>query len=77
MRLISNIGNERVADVLPKDVPVDLMTSSVSLEGAAVLAVAHEITRFLLSNAAALQVDGHGRNHSPSHSQARHPDPRR
>jgi hypothetical protein len=61
MRLISNIGNERVADVLPKNTPFDLITSSVSLEGAAVLAAAHKIERCLLSKDAALQVDGHDR----------------
>jgi hypothetical protein len=60
MRLISNIGNERVADVLPKNTPFDLITSSVSLEGAAVLAAAHKIQRCLLSKDAALQVDGRG-----------------
>ena len=45
MRLISNIGSERVADVLPTNTPFDLITSSVSLEGAAVMAVAHKIER--------------------------------
>lgn len=61
MRLISNIGSERVADVLPTNTPFGLITSSVSLEGATVLAVAHNIERCLLSNGAALQVDGQGR----------------
>lgn len=61
MRLISNIGSERVADVLPTNTPFDLITSSVSLEGAAVMAVAHKIERCLLANDAALQVDGHDR----------------
>jgi hypothetical protein len=61
MRLISNIGSERVADVLPTNTPFDLITSSVSLEGAAVLAVDHKIERCLLSKHAALQVDGHDR----------------
>ena len=61
MRIISNIGSERVADVLPTNTPFDLITSSVSLEGAAVLTIAHNIERCLLSNDAALQVDGHDR----------------
>jgi hypothetical protein len=73
MRLISNIGNERVADVLPNNTPFDLITSSVSLEGAAVLAAAHKIERCLLSKDAALQVDGHDRrrrNYLTMHDEA-------
>ena len=61
MRIISNIGSERVADLLPKGEVLISATAAVSLEGMGVLAATNPVKKLLLSKDAGLQVDAHDR----------------
>lgn len=61
MRLLSNIGMDRVVDSLPKRAMLDGATNAASIEGLATLSRANGLRRLLLSSDAALREDADDR----------------